>query len=236
MQSHEEIMHWTQAISLFREVLEGDWDGNTDAVLGTSFFLNSLAFIDVRPTTVPRIASELRLFGWLRVQLGFTQLIWRASLRSTSNVWLPFFRSSVPDAVWFYDERPGTVGIPDRFVELYEVTEVSTCDTHTYLRPLRRICRILQIEKKPENTIRFIQFVQGMSTNFAQLLEDLDPRALLLCSYWLGCMCCTNLWWTRNRSLNECRSICAFLMKARPGWIELLEFPAVCSGFWLCRT
>lgn len=86
---------------------------------------------------------------------------------------------------------------------------------------------------KTENAIRFAQFVQGLSSEFLDMIDALDPRALLLCAYWLGCLCSVNLWWARNRSKNDCRTICAYLEKWHPELIPYLEFPAQQSGFHL---
>lgn len=232
--SLDEMMHLTEAISLFRNTIDQDWDQNADAVLGTAYFLNGVSFVDHRLVDDPSITLDLPSFGWIRMQIGITQLLCRASERSKSHIWIPFFRKNTPDAHLIYDERSGTNGIPDAFVNLFEVTEQSTCDGHPYLRPLRRLCQIMKLERSTKNASMFINFCQGVSTNFVDLLESLDARALLLFSYWLGYMCSVELWWCKNRVRNECRSICSFLTRWHPELTDVLMFPAACCGFKSC--
>ena len=237
-QSPEELAHLTHAISIFRRTLERDWDQEADAVLTTSMFLCILHFLD-GPIPVDRASTQTQLrsqsFSWMQVQIGLVPLLARASEHASSNIWLPFFNDSDPDLSLLHDERSGTKGIPDQFVSLFEISPNSDCDYHPYLRPLRRICALLAIEKSPRNVLKFMQFVQGLSSKFIQLLQQLDPRALLLFGYWVSLLRDTELWWCRDRMRNQYRAICAHLKEHHPNMLSYLAIPPTGCGYQLAE-
>ncbi|KEF60967.1 uncharacterized protein A1O9_02531 [Exophiala aquamarina CBS 119918] len=217
--STEELGHWNRAISIFRDLINDDWNQQADAALTTSMFLSMLSFTD-DGVSHPRRAIVHGLdsssFSWFQVQTGLVELITLASTRGSSNVIMPYFKDVDPDLALLHDDRSGTDGIPDELVDLFEVKEDSTCGTHPYLRPLRRVCNMSNIPRTTENGLKFMQFMQGVDRGFVERLQQLDPRTILLFGCWLGFLCHVDRWWCKGRAQNEFRGIAAYLQEYRP--------------------
>ena len=145
-------------------------------------------------------------------------------------VWLPFFHDTNPFLPLLYDDRAGTEDIPAELIPLFEILPDSTCDDHPYLRPLRRICQLSKVLRSTENALKFMQFVQGVSTEFVQRLERLDPRALLIFGYWVSFLCDIEIWWCNDRVHNQRRDICAYLHRYHPEIVPFLILPTIASG------
>jgi len=212
--SKEELGHWNTAISIFRDILNTDWDQQADAALTTSMFLSMLSFTDAsipHPKSSGVRGLDASSFSWFQVQIGLVELITLASIRASSNVIMPYFKDIDPDLSLLHDERSGTEGIPQALVDLFEVNEFSTCNNHPYLRPLRRICYMRNIPQTTDNTLKFMQFMQGVDMAFVRRLQLLDARAILLLGSWLGFLCHVERWWCKGRAQNEYQAIAAFL-------------------------
>jgi hypothetical protein len=214
--SNEELGHWNNAISIFRDILNNDWDQQADAVLTTSMFLSMLSFVDGSVSHPKKsVVRELDFssFSWFQVQIGIVELITLASIRASSNVIMPYFEDVDPSLALLHDERSGTEGIPDHLVKLFDVTQDSTCDNHPYLRLLRRVCHMSNIPKTTENALKFMQFMQGVDKGFVERLQRLDPRSIFLFGCWLGFLCHVDRWWCKGRAENEFRAVGAYLQK-----------------------
>lgn len=214
--SNEELGHWNRAIAIFRDMLSNEWDQQADAVLTTSMFLSLLSFTDAsvsHPTRSVWRGLDSSSFSWFQVQIGLVELITLASIRASSSVIMPYFKDIDPDLALLHDERSGTDGIPVELVDLFEVTEDSTCDTHPYLRPLRRICTMRNIPQITDNGLKFMQFLQGVDKVFIERLQQLDARTILLFGSWLGFLCHVDRWWCKGRAQNEYQAIAAYLQE-----------------------
>lgn len=229
--SKEELGHWNNAISIFRGVLNDDWDQQADAVLTTSMFLSMLSFTDqgvahLKSSYVQDLGPSS--FSWFQSQIGLVELISLASIRASSTVIMPYFEDMDPNLALLHDERTGTDGIPAPLVELFEITQHSTCDDHPYLRPLRRICNMREIPRTTENGLKFMQFMQGVDKGFVKRLQRLDPRTIILFGCWLGFLCHLDHWWCKGRAENELRAIVAYLQKNHTALVPYLTAVVAC--------
>lgn len=229
--SNEELGHWNKAISIFRAILNHDWDQQADAVLTTSMFLSMLSFTDESVSHPKKsVVRELdsSSFSWFQVQIGLVELITLASIRASSSVIMPYFEDVDPDLGLLYDERSGTEGIPEHLVKLFDITQDSTCDEHPYLRPLRRICQMSNLPRTTDNALKFMQFMQGVDKGFVERLQQLDPRTIILFGFWLGFLCHVDRWWCKGRAENEYGAVGAYLQKHHSSLLPYLTSMTAC--------
>ena len=94
--------------------------------------------------------------------------------------------------------------------------------------------RLVPIECNYSTIMWFLSFIGHMEPEYRHLLEQKDPAALLLLSWWYAKLVPYGQWWVARRALFECQAICVFLDRVLPGDSELrrlLEFPRSACGF-----
>ena len=122
---------------------------------------------------------------------------------------------------------PGIQGIPEDFVELYEMSESSATENHPYHAAVRSISELLAIECTQDTIVKFMGWTATLTKRFRALLAGRDPRALLLLAYWYAKTSGT-LWWINLRSGSECMAICLYLERECRGqelFLKMLEYP-----------
>lgn len=228
-----ELAHWKQAISSFRAKLETSWLPETDAIISTCMLLNSLSFADDYST--PSIYTS-KPFGWLSIQLGLKPLLissrpWRAE---NKTIWQSLYDASTDPHNTYFDERSGKEGLPQPFINLFDITSSSTCEDHPYLLVLRKIYPLFSLKMTPGNIIKIVGFIGSIDEPFRILLETKDSRALLLMCWWLALMCQIPSAWASGRAFVECRATCEYLDLRCPEIpTEFLVFPADACGYEL---
>ena len=255
-----ETGHWVQASSSFRTALANmSSSTNVDPILTTCMLLNLLSFANVgthAPITsrwplAPAVPGTDPL-QWLSVQLGLTPLLTNLSAKTRDNsIWLPLFLAS--NYMHLYDERDGTVDIPDQWCELFSITDDSKIDEHVYLRLVRRVTLLRRIYDATEqehsafqrlgskpnhdaNTLKYMQFMQGVTASHVALLRKKDPLMMLLYVHWMALLCPTTHWWCWPRVRAECGAVVRFLDNVHGDWLGRngwLDFPARAVGYEL---
>lgn len=205
-----------------------------DAAITTSTLLGSLSFADTTEDFQVPLRQRPVPFAWLGSQLGLGSLLSLFQFRaSTQSMWLSIYGEVAATVLQLSDNRPGTDGIPAEIAILFDVTISSDCDHHDYLRVLRRLCRLLSVD--PGNQMALLQYMQfsdGVPSQFISLLNALDKKALMLLSYWLALLCAQECWWSRVRARNDCWAICEHLEKyGDESMWNYMDFPAAACDY-----
>lgn len=106
----------------------------------------------------------------------------------------------------------GIEGIPQNFIDLYELDEWSSVKTSPYYNSVHILVPLLAIPCERASVIRFLAFVAHMEEGFKTLLRERDPRALLLLAHWYAKVW-KAIWWIERRAVLECQAICMYLDK-----------------------
>jgi len=124
------------------------------------------------------------------------------------------------------------VGVPSAFTQLCGLDNSPTVDSNPYHAAVHVLVPLLYIECDQSTIGRFLAFVSYMRPAFQRLLEQKDPRALLLLAYWYAKVC-HSLWWIARRAMLECQATCLYLERYHAGETaiqELLQFPKMQCG------
>ena len=229
-----ENFHSMRACSGLRRCLDMSEVDKIDAAITTSMLLGSLTFADTTEDFRIPLRHRPVPFAWLGSQLGLGSLLSLFQFRAnTQSMWLSMYEEVAATVLHLSDNRPGTDGIPAELAMLFDVTESSACDQHDYLRVLRRLCRLLSIDSGDKMALlQYMQFVDGVSSQFVGLVNALDIKALILLSYWLALLCAQDCWWSRLRAKNDCWAICEHLQKyGDDSMWSYMDFPAAACDY-----
>lgn len=142
--------------------------------------------------------------------------------------WLPAqrglrtFWQMVPDKIWFSerdldtterclglpDQIPGVDGIPRALAELCELNEFSSVENNPYHNAVRILSSLL--DRSHDGSLRFLAFINTAGPAFESLLEQRDPRALVLMAIWFG-LVPVSAWWIWARAQLERKAIYVYL-------------------------
>ncbi|KIV96595.1 hypothetical protein, variant [Exophiala mesophila] len=229
-----ENFHSMHACARLRRSLDMPQVDNVDAVVISTLFLGYLSFADTTEDFgVPLRQREVPFF-WLRNQIGLESLVHlfqaKASIRKSS---LGMFEDVADAILMLDDKKPATDSIPADLATLFDIREDSSSNDHPYLSALLRLRHLLALN--PDNelaVVLYMQFMEGVSQHFLQLLDTLDPKALMLLSYWLALLCSNNCWWSRVRAKNECWAVCEHIDTFGDELLwKFMDFPANACGY-----
>lgn len=231
-----EIFHSIKACSGLRHYLDTPQGAeiDVDAAMTTSMFLGSLSFADATEDVGVPLEKRPVPFYWLGNQLSLgSLLIYFQSRASMQSMYVGMFGEIAEDVLQLYDPGAGTDGVPGELAILFDVDETSTCEQHQYLRVLRRLCHLLSLDSGNELALlQYMQLVESLSPPFVLLLNALDPRALMLLSYWLALLCAKDCWWSRLRARTDCWEICKYLEKnGNESLWRYMDFPAAACDY-----
>ncbi|KAF7547680.1 hypothetical protein G7Z17_g7554 [Cylindrodendrum hubeiense] len=117
--------------------------------------------------------------------------------------------------------------LPASFYPLFNLAS-STASTNPYHVAASVLAQLLAREVNDETVIQFLSFLSQLDPRYRLLLEEKDPRALLLLSYWFAQLAGFETWWLSQRALVEGKAVCIYLEREcadDPIIMELLEFP-----------
>ena len=142
------------------------------------------------------------------------------------SIWKPVITQSDDVEGTFSNGIVSIEGLPIAFVELCDITAVSSRASNDYTHIVRLLSPLLRLEPDPENFTKLISFSGRTWPEFRPLLLRKDPRALLLLSYWFALLRQIDQWWLIQRARTECVAITAYLNELRDPHISaLLSFP-----------
>lgn len=236
-QTTTEAYHLSRAAALFNQKLsEPVQKRDCDALWATAVVLGVIGFCRIDVST-PEDAWPLK------EQPESSSLEWIKMSESKEVIW-DITNPARPDSV-FHDlgesymsafrghakQASGIEGIPPEFLELYGLDESSTADNNPYFVAMHVVSRILPMKWDRTLGVAFFAFLH-MGPSFKRLLEQKDPRALLILTYWYAKVC-HSVWYLERRAILECQATCLYLERYHSGEtaiLELLQFPKMCCG------
>ncbi|KAK3389905.1 hypothetical protein B0H63DRAFT_105439 [Podospora didyma] len=242
-QTTAELFHWLEGTSQFNSIISGASRGNLtssqkDAVWIASIVLGctTLAQVDSNnPEEIWPMQSTPSDLDWLKISTGKSE-IWRLVNLGRSDSALRELCTDfaggqpLPTAT----DSESLKVLPPELIELLELgSPTASPATNPYYGSAVVLARLLPLATTADNLIHFLQFIIQMTPRFMLLLEDKDPRALLLLVYYHAKISQDGRWWWRKRAMLEGQSICIFLERyhGNTSHLEmLLEFPK--AHFW----
>ena len=212
-QSPIEAFHWYRSIALFNSRLSAPVEpSERDALWATAALFGVIAFGHVEAKTPDEAwplapPSSLDL-NWLKMSDGKKE-IW--------NITQPFradcvFQVLALEYITFLPtpKGPGLEALPSELIRLYNLDASSTVDNNPYHSAALTLAKSLNIDCQYTAILNFWSFVRQMGPDYRKLLEQKDPRALLLLAYFYAPICHSQYWWARRTTV-ECQAICIYL-------------------------
>lgn len=232
--STAESYHWYQAVSSFNRQLSHDaYAHDQIALMATSAIMGTLVFCHMEAKTPdeawPLNSPSTSAVNWLCINRG-KQEVWKLARSRNHNTTVEILGSIHTSQTYtetLLDFR--FTGIPPEFLRLYNIYSPTNGIDNPYLPVALGLAQILYTECPMNNSfVGFCFFISSMPGHFKILLEDKDPRALLLLACWYAKVCCLGVWWVTRRSLLEGQAICIYLERYFKHNIDLqtiLQFP-----------
>jgi len=226
--------HFYHGVTVFKNKLFHPFNPREkDALWAAAALIGASAFANIQTTSIeeswpltPRSAHDL---DWLKLTSGKMAIYQLSNPKRPTSVF-----KNTPTAVDLFvlptqDIEQYVANLPPKFVELYGLDKSSTIESNPYHAAASILAQVLPLETTPENIAKLVSFVGLPNPTYHRLLEDRDPRALLLLAYWYAkTVECRQQWWLSRRACLQGPAICSFLETAfarNPELIELLAAP-----------
>ena len=236
-QTNTEVYHLSRAAALFSRQLSAPVEPpDRDALWTTAVLLGAITFASIEAST-PEEAWPLRQpepsdLEWLRMS-DSKAAIWNiTNPLGPDSIFHTLADQYKTDYLVSAASRSGIEGIPSVFMQLYGLDNSSTAETSPYYAAVHALAPLMRIECDQSNFLRFLSIIGQMQPEFKRLLEQKDPRALLLLAYWYAKVCHA-VWWVERRAILECQATCLYLERHHAGETaiqELLPFPKMRCG------
>ncbi|EFY92349.1 hypothetical protein J3458_000964 [Metarhizium acridum] len=238
--------HWYHGTALFHQMLsrastapvlsssERDALWMSAAMLGAAAFayLGSLDPSDAWPLK-ERSSTDL---DWLRMSHG-KRVVWELADPSRPESLfrrMTAYQSRDPPPSASSPIRPHA--LPSLFYSVFDIGPPSTPDGNPYHAAAALISQLLPVEPTPHNIHHFLSFLSQIDARYQVLVQDKDPRAMILLLYWMAKVVLYPMWWTRRRTLYEGLAICIYIERHHghnPKFMQLISYPrAVLSAVY----
>ncbi|PGH32818.1 hypothetical protein GX50_04358 [[Emmonsia] crescens] len=229
-------IHWQRAIKLYRREISKPIDEhNMDPLMSTCMLLSTITFSteECKPADSWIFSSDPTRLSWLLGQSGLRYILEAITIDQLQrSIWFEAFQESDDEDYTFNNNSPGLEGLHPGLAELCDIDETTTEESNPYHWPLRMLSPMLPLKADRNNFSKLIPFIGRLEPAYIKLLQEKDPRALLILSYWLGKMCEEKQWWIYSRVSSECFAICMFLEHNEDTRIlNLLQYPAEKCGY-----
>jgi hypothetical protein len=214
--------HLGRAAALFKERLTKPSIKTADrnAIWTTASLLNHMSSSALKTwdpeKSWPLAASPDPHLDWFNMSQGLLTIYKLASPAEPGGLFHDVFaKPGVPgrDVLknkWEQDSREGIDGIPFSFISLCELNVSSNAENNPYHAAVRALIEIWDMEPNKYTVFRFMSFISLLRPEMKDLLQQKDPRALLILAYWYTKMFHLH-WWVHQRSVVECTAICVYL-------------------------
>ncbi|CAM1509868.1 Fc.00g002030.m01.CDS01 [Cosmosporella sp. VM-42] len=225
--------HWYHGTALFKHYLiQPNLSGSErDALWAAAALLGSSSFAYIGSSNPeeawPARKPEETDLDWLKMSDG-KKVVWHiADPTRPDSMFHPLVNDhstrDIPDG--FAPISPSA--LPSSIYSLYNLN-TSSPTGNPYHVAASIIAQLLPREIDDDNIIIFLTFISQLDPRYRRLLEEKDPRAMLLLAWWYSQTVVHRVWWLRQRSLMEGQAIIIYLEKHcqdEPRIIELLDFP-----------
>jgi hypothetical protein len=229
----KEAFHWYRSASLFKAKLSSQvLPSERDPLWAAAMGLGIVSFFYVegdKPTDVwPLSPASSMDLNWLKMIDGKKE-VWRVAGPPTEN---SIFEKPYPENIKFLLPPPSDSGfksLSPEFIKMYELNTLPADDSNPYRAAATSLTQTLPSNDLLPVIMGFLTFVGNISPDYKQLLEQKDPRALLLLAYWYAKVCKFEVWWLSRRALLEGQAICIYLERYHQYCTEithLLHFPS----------
>jgi hypothetical protein len=222
--------HFYHGVSLFNAKLSKPVEhSEKDALWAAAALTGASAFADVKDAhpgnTWPLSSHTPTDLDWLKMTGG---------KQAVYNITNPTRPASVFNASCNHFVDPSAhvgseiLNLPSKFVQLYNLDELSTPKSNPYHCAATVLAQVMPLDCDRKNISKYLSFVGFPDPRFLRLLEQRDPRAMLLLAYWYAKTLSPEHWWIWRRAIAEGPAICTFLEGVFSGdreLLELLEFP-----------
>jgi hypothetical protein len=235
-QSPTEAFHWSRSISLFNNKLSSPVQlSERDALWGTAALLGVMAFgfIDAEaPEEAWPLAPPSPLdLNWLKLSDGKKEMWTIIQPFRSDCVFQPLaleFATFLPTP-----KGPGLEALPPQLLALFDLDATSTSNNNPFHDTASMLAKSWNTDCEYTAMSNFFSFVSRMSPGYKQLLQQKNPRALLLLAYFYAQVCRYQHWWVRRTRI-ECQAICTYLERNHqhePDIQTLLQFPKmICNN------
>ncbi|CAD6443086.1 60e2627e-3c7d-4f23-ac3d-0290e3fafc0f [Sclerotinia trifoliorum] len=229
------MLHYNPSLALFSsELLTTLNASNADAIIASSYFHTMLAFRNIQLN--PAIETDAGgTLTWLHTMRG-VPILWdtndmRSHIEGSVLLDVEHDCKVLDERICDHDKRyDGSTWARETSRALHGLFEVD-CDpyrfSNTYQGPLRRVCHLMRLGTGQEAVCLFMSFVGELPASFVLLLEQKDPRALLILCYWSALFSQIDYWWVVDSAIIVCKRLCAYLERTTKFRLhDLLQFPA----------
>lgn len=123
--------------------------------------------------------------------------------------------------------------LPLPFIRLYNLGDSDVEEINPYRPAVTRLAKVLDPKCHPVQIIMAFWAFTNMAPEFKSLLEERDPRALLILAYWYMRVSQLGVWWLRPRTMLEGQAICTYLdhyYSEEADIQSLLQYPKAAFG------
>ncbi|KAF2676473.1 hypothetical protein K458DRAFT_181944 [Lentithecium fluviatile CBS 122367] len=234
------VHHYGRLVALYAVHMEQLGTETINHLFGTCILLTMLSYLVVGYDNPDLLCNPeehecnweaFRSLGGVRIMQGVPE--YRAQL--SQGVW----RTMLEEAGRRKEEQDKAPVIPTTWwsnimKDLCDLCDVSQDLQHgdpLYLEPLRGLNKIVHGGLDHAKIGQLMHFIGGLSPAFAEVLEQLELRAMLIVLYWHILLLLIGQWWTSRTGLVASRRAIAYLWKLGGTRIrKSLVFPAALCG------
>lgn len=219
--------HLERSLNLFTSQLEIRIDdSNRDTIYACSYLHSMLAFRNVYLTSmehsyIPDSTGALAL-GWLGAMQG-PRVLRQHSFHHAASIWAPVClegQSLDPYMCSHSHAQDMNLAIGRISTELHRLCGVDLdlgsydpIPNNPFQEPLRLLCQLLHCDIGHNVIGMFMMFIGKLPAAFGQLLNNDDPRAMLIMAYWCWLILQIDQWWLRASAEVEYARFCAMINK-----------------------
>jgi hypothetical protein len=213
--------HYECSLALYSSQLRTGLNGvSADAIFACCHLHSMLAFRNVYLASTELLldSADGYAHGWLRAIQGTKVLREHSALKpdADQSIWAPVcIEGRAYEDFTFngeLDDTDSTAFMRSKALhQLCDVSMDSRNSVNPYQEPLIQLCRLLRC-KIGHGTIGMLMvFIGKLPYSFVKLLDEMDPRAMLIIAHWCALMEKVNQWWISQSAEVECARLCGFL-------------------------
>lgn len=229
-------LHWYRGTTLFKNALIKPVESSErDALWASAALLSCISFASIE-ARVPEEAWPLKAacsndLEWLKMSDG-KKAVWQIADPTRPD---SCFRSigGHPDLYRpLTFDHEDTASVTRNFCELYDLGPSSNRTENPYYNAAMLLARLFSVRCDGDTLLEFLMFMSQLNPKLKQLLEQKEPKALLLLACWYAKIY-KYQWWIYRRGLLEGQAICIYLDRYYSHAMSiqnLLQYPKMAFG------
>jgi hypothetical protein len=234
------LHHYGRLVAVYAEDLKRLKTGTVNRLFGTCIMLTMLSYLFVgydNPTLLCNPEEHqcnwdaFRSLGGVRIMHGVPSYhqelssgVWVSMLREIQERQETMAKESIVVPSWWSNIMAG-------ICDLCNVSRDLQHGDSLYLEPLRGLNTIVCGSLDDTKVGQMMHYIGNLPVPFSQILEALEPRAMLIILYWHVLLMLIGQWWATHTGIVASRRTIAYLWKVgREELRKLLVFPAAVCG------